>query len=600
MGFLSGLHIDAGTGLYRPVHVLWEAEAVFRTVRSRIVVLLSLVVITAVVLTAVTVSLAVQRAAQRGVAQSLRNDADIYQMLLNYGITHNSWDGVEQEVRNLASKYDRRIALGTQEHGIRVDSDRLLAKDSGELNTTPQVVIDPRNPLTKVADPPQVIHVAPGDGKARAERVGEVSECLLPLLPDLRANHTGEGPDLTFDAPVPTEIWPEVLNCLIPVEQPLPTASTDLGLSMEWLQDCLAPTLGEEGWVSSDSGGIVIAEVTSPRVEMATKDCLDRHLDEATAPPVQLYLGTMGGAQLSLENLATVETALIVACIIAVAGVAGVMLASRIVKPLRTLTAAATELGDGARDVRVEVPDRSEIGALAETFNSMAESLERSEQARRQLIADIAHELGNPLVTIGGGLEAIQDGVYEPSPEVIASLAEEASHLQRLITDLRELALADTGSLPIARSEVDLGEVVAATVAAHTPIAKAVGVELVVEGAGCQRVLGDETRLRQVLANLLGNAIHHTPAGGVVTVRMSAPPGKVRLEVVDTGEGIRPEHLPHIFERFWRADSSRYRDGGRTGLGLAISDTLIRAQGGTIDVASTLGVGTAFTIELPA
>lgn len=577
---------------------MWKAECVFRTLRMRIVALTALVVITSVVLTAVMVSLAVQRATRQETAQSLRRDTDIYQELLDHASHHATWDDVAPLVKDLSIRYDRRIALGTDE-GIFVDSDVLRGLDSGELRLTPDVIIDPLNPWTRTADDPKVETIDRNDDEALAKRLEAIEACLspqgLPFLIDASADEA----DLTFLVPVPDQLWPDVLHCLLPVKQPLPRASTDMGLTMEWLESCVQPALVEAGWVNQENRDLVISDVADRRIPNALSSCIDQHRDSVSAPPVQLHLGSQGGNPLSLRGLATPVTALIVTCIIAVAGVAGVMLATRIVRPLRTLTAAANQLGEGELDVRVDVSDRSEIGQLAETFNSMAESLDRSEKARRQLIADIAHELGNPMVTIGGGLEAIQDGVYEPSPEVIASLTEEATHLQRLITDLRELALADSGSLPIGRAEVDLGEVVAATVAAHTPIAKAAGVELTVEGAAPRPVLGDETRLRQVLANLLSNAIHHTPAGGVVTVRMSALPATLRLEVVDTGEGIHPDHLPHIFERFWRADSSRHRDGGRTGLGLAISDTLIRAQGGTIDVASTLGVGTAFTIELP-
>lgn len=564
----------------------------------RIVALTALVVITSVVLTAVMVSLAVQRATRQETAQSLRRDTDIYQELLDHASHHSTWDDVAPLLKDLSIRYDRRIALGTDE-GIFVDSDELRGIDSGELRLTPDVIIDPLNPWTRTADDPRVEIIDRNDAEALTKRLEAIEACLSPQGLPFRINASVEEADLTFQVPVLDQLWPDVLHCLLPVEQPLPRASTDMGLTMGWLESCARPTLVEAGWVNRDGREVVIDDVADRRIPDALSSCIDQHRDSVSAPPVQLHLGSEEQSPLSLQGLATPETALIVTCIIAVAGVAGVMLATRIVRPLRTLTAAANRLGEGKLEVRVDVSDRSEIGQLAETFNSMAESLDRSEKARRQLIADIAHELGNPMVTIGGGLEAIQDGVYEPSPEVIASLTEEATHLQRLITDLRELALADTGSLPIGRTEVDLGEVVAATVAAHIPIGKAAGVELTVEGTATRPVLGDETRLRQVLANLLSNAIRHTPAGGVVTVRMSALPATVRLEVVDTGEGIHPDHLPHIFERFWRADSSRHRDGGRTGLGLAISETLIRAQGGSIDVASTLGVGTAFTIELP-
>ncbi|MDO5068232.1 MAG: ATP-binding protein [Propionibacteriaceae bacterium] len=568
----------------------------FRTVRSRVVALMILVVAISVALTAVMVSLAQQRVVHQG-AQTLRGDADIYQRLLNYGITHPSWEGVEGEVIALAEEYQRRIALGTEPEKIIVDSDVLLNQDSGKLNSDPQVIIDPLNPLTNVAEMPKVIQVDPGDAQDQERRRKQVEDCLLEHAPSA-VNQ--QAPQLEIQ-PVSAEEWPEVKNCLIPVVQPLPRATaTDLGLTMGMVRDCMESTFVKLGWTLSETKPLVIPNIADQGLERDTRECMNRLLKGVTAPPVKLFLGSEGSTMLSPQALATLETALIATCIIAVAGLGGMMIASRIVKPLRTLTVAATKLGDGERDVRVEVPDRTEIGALAETFNDMAESLARSEQARRQLVADIAHELGNPLVTIGGGLEAIQDGIYQPSPEVLASLAEEAAHLQRLVTELRELALADTGNLPITRAEVDLTELATATVNTQALVATAAGIELGVVADGPHPVIADETRLRQVLANLLGNAIHHTPAGGRVEVRIARLPGRVRLEVADTGEGIAPEHLPHVFERFWRADPSRHRDKGRTGLGLAISDTLVRAQGGTISVASTLGQGTTFTIDLPS
>lgn len=570
----------------------------FRTVRSRIVTLITLVVVAVVVLTAVTVSLAVQRAAKQETEQPLRDDAVIYQDLLTYGSSNDSWDDVAPVVKDLAVRHGKRVALAGAE-GVFVDSDELLGIDSGKLNASPQAVIDPRNPFSEVVVNPTVISIKTDDQKGRDERKGRISACLVALHADAVVSYRDDAPDISFKEPISDENWPSVLNCLLPVQQPLPDDSLELGLTMDVLQQCLAPTLGEVGWVNSGTGPTVIDDVFNERVVKGIGKCIEAHRSDVSAPPVQLFIGSEGHDPLSFQGLATVETALIATCIITVAGVAGLVLTTRIVKPLRTLTAAATELGEGGRGIRVEVPDRTEIGTLAETFNSMAESLDRSEQARRQLIADIAHELGNPLVTIGGGLEAIQDGIYQPSPEVIGSLSEEATHLQRLVTDLRELALADTGTLPIKRARVDLAELATATVAVHLPVARAAGVELRVVAEGIHSVLGDETRLRQVLANLLGNAIHHTPAGGKVEVRVMTLPGAVRLEVSDTGEGIAAEHLPHVFERFWRADPSRHRDSGRTGLGLAISDTLVRAQGGTIAVASTPGVGTTFTVDLP-
>ena len=224
------------------------------------------------------------------------------------------------------------------------------------------------------------------------------------------------------------------------------------------------------------------------------------------------------------------------------------------------------------------------------------------------MVSDIAHELRNPLVTINGTLEAIQDGVYEPTPEVIDSLAEETDHLRRLVSDLQELSMADAGGLRVHREPIDAVAACRTVVESHRALAASSGVALSFEAPAALDVEADPVRLRQIVANLLSNALRHTPSGGSVTVSVDtqapAPPGapdpeRWAITVADTGEGIDADHLADVFERFWRADPARARSTGGTGLGLAITRELAVAHGGTITVDSTPGIGSRFVVSLP-
>jgi signal transduction histidine kinase len=230
----------------------------------------------------------------------------------------------------------------------------------------------------------------------------------------------------------------------------------------------------------------------------------------------------------------------------------------------------------------------------------MVSELERSDQLRRNLTADVAHELRTPLHIIQGNLEGLLDGVYQATPEQINLLLDEARQLVRLVEDLRTLSLAEAGQLPLEREAVDIRELLDDVATSFSGQAEAAGVALQVEdrpGAEPLIVQGDAGRLDQVLSNLVANALRHTPSGGKITLRAEVAQDGVRLQVADNGSGISPEDLTNIFDRFWSGDRAR-RDG--SGLGLAIARQLVQAHGGRIAVESQLDQGTTFTIDLPA
>lgn len=281
----------------------------------------------------------------------------------------------------------------------------------------------------------------------------------------------------------------------------------------------------------------------------------------------------------------------------------GFLLARQILAPLRRLRQAAVRVAAGDFSQRVYVSSSDELSDLAKTFNTMAEALGRQEELRRQFIADVSHELRTPLAIIQAHLEAFLDDVYPLTKENIANVLDEVMLLGRLTEDLRQLALAEAGQLSLQREPVDLAAFTAGILAGLAPQAQERGIALdadVLEGL--PPVYADPQRLSQIFHNLLSNALRHTPAGGRVEIRARPAPqaGYISIQVSDTGSGIPPDELPHIFERFYRGDRSERRAYGGTGLGLAIVKHLIEAHGGQISAQSRPGEGTTFTFTLPA
>jgi len=275
-------------------------------------------------------------------------------------------------------------------------------------------------------------------------------------------------------------------------------------------------------------------------------------------------------------------------------------LSQRISTPIRALTSAARRLGRGDLSQRVRSNDKGEVGELAQAFNSMASGLERAEKLRQNLVADVAHELRTPISNIQGYLEAVSDGVIKPDADTIHSLAEEAALLSRLVDELQELSLAESGELKLFRQRNDLSELIRQTVAVMQAQATAKEVSISIDLPDkLPPVNIDSQRIGQVLRNLLENAVAHTAKGDSITVSARQKDKWIEVTVADTGEGIPAEDLPNIFERFYRVDKSRARATGGSGLGLTIAKRLAEAHGGKVEAQSELGKGSRFTFTLP-
>lgn len=294
----------------------------------------------------------------------------------------------------------------------------------------------------------------------------------------------------------------------------------------------------------------------------------------------------------------------------------GLVISRALASPLNDLAVAVHAFAKRDWSRRVRIRGTEEVATVAREFNAMADAIQRGEEQRRALVADIAHELRTPLTVVQGNLRAMLDDVYPVEKKEIATIYDETRLLSRLIDDLRELALAESGQLDLKTQIVDLGAIIRAAIANFSAPADAQAVQVGLEALDVSdlsydrmsepsRVWGDPDRITQVLRNLMTNAVRYTPNGGRVTLTVTEEGRFVHIAVKDTGEGIAPEDLPHVFDRFYRGDKSRSRSsidsrtGGGTGLGLAIAKSLVEAMGGTIGVESELGNGSRFWFTVP-
>jgi len=535
--------------------------------------------------------------------------ARIYDGLLAYAATHPSWDGVGGVLADLGRRTGLRIQLTA---GNRFPIAGAFGLDESALPAQPAAVLDalavdvtlqPGAPAdridTRAVGP---FRLTPQERDELRSVVEADASCLrgrgiaaqVMTTPSGRSYVSGAEPECEQVA-LPGQAAKPAADRIVK-----PTATENLALRFlgSLLTDCLRDRSVKPYDVAlTASGGLIPVAADADR--QLFLQCLGtaRHtlLSPYVTPAALLFVSTPPGRAtvgLSAAGAARIGGAALLVLLLTV-GMA-VLLSGRVLAPLRTLTRAAQRMRGGDHTTRADVTARWEIAELAAAFNEMSEHLERTERQRKDLVSDVSHELRTPLGTIRGWLVAAQDGVADLDPELVASLLEETLVLQHLVDDLHELASADAGEFRLRPEPTDAGALLTQVAAAHPA-------DLAVQADGDLTLWADPVRLRQAVGNLVVNAVRHTPEDGRITLLARRDAADVVvIEVRDTGTGITPEDLPHIFDRFWRADRSRSRATGGRGLGLAIVRHLVEAHGGTVTVASRPGAGTTFTLRLPA
>ncbi|MFI6094718.1 sensor histidine kinase [Lentzea sp. NPDC051213] len=522
-----------------------------------------LVIVVAAVAAGATAWLTVWQASQQLTRASTIAHKDVDRVvseITTFGLLQGSWHNADTLVREQAARIGERVRLMT------TDGEQLADSDPSASATPPHqtVTIDTHRAPPLTGFHPENRSLAAAYALSRYRSILDYARCWqrhgfeVVAVPD---------PDGSYDFVQP------------------PQVSTGEACTTEAL---ITPTDFEE----------VFATACGPDQEIAClRDAYVEQVSTITPPPVLVLIGALDQpkpAEIPLRP-ALAAAAFVALIVMAVS----LLISRRVLRPIGALASASRRLGEGDLTERVPERGRDELTQLTRSFNRMAESLQRSKDQQHNMIADIAHELRTPLANIRGYLEAFKDGVFPPDPESLASLYEEAMLQQRLLDDLQELALAESGSLVYHPSRTDLTELLQACRTAHASSAAVREVVIDVSAPSTVVAVIDPERIRQVLGNLVTNALRATPVGGRITLSLRAERGFAVIEVADTGSGIAADDLPHVFDRFWRADTARGRETGGRGLGLAIAREIIAAHRGTISVTSTPGTGTVFTVRLP-
>ncbi|MEI6578754.1 MAG: ATP-binding protein, partial [Eubacteriales bacterium] len=313
------------------------------------------------------------------------------------------------------------------------------------------------------------------------------------------------------------------------------------------------------------------------------------------------YYGPYFLSENDFQFLNALNTVLIIIGIFSLAFsvVIGFFMAKRLSNPILKTAGAAKQIADGNYDVRIEEnTNTKELSELTSSINHLADSLGKQEALRKQLTADVAHELRTPLTSVGTHLEAMVDGIWEPTPERLQSCHEEVLRIGKIVQELESLAKVESENFKLDKTAVNPAALAQKAVSSFEAEIKNKNLQVSVEGQ-CSNIQADKDRLSQVFINLLSNAVKYTPEGGNIKITVSETDRNVSIKFQDNGAGIDGEELPFVFERFYRADKSRNRSTGGSGIGLAIVKSIVTAHGGTVEVQSKLNEGTCFTVTLP-
>jgi two-component system, OmpR family, sensor histidine kinase BaeS len=546
------------------------------------------------------------RTIRQQLGQSLSDDKGVYDALLDHAATHRDWSGAQPLVTMLAGKVNRRVTLTTEDRTIILDSQA----GPSLRNTRPSATIDPLSvdlaltggddridrrvlgPYRLTSDERNRLQDQLRRGRACLERDGA-------KVQEIRGPH--DRPKLVILSP-----GKSTGSCTL-VPPTAPTEKRPLEALRRQIAECadesghldevnLPPDLSVE--VQEFAGGPV-----DPHRTDRARECLDRSRRQQLRPyvPPPALLFVTDPADPTAQNLSPLSRANLVltgtttAVVLAITILVTVLVGLRLVRPLRALTEAARH---PLTNPRVPVTGRDEIAYLATALNELAERREQAELLRQAMVSDVAHELRNPLTNIRSWLTAAQDGLATVDDDLLQLLTDQTAHLQHIVEDLRDLAAADAGTLQMHPEPTFVNDSVTQVLDAHRLDATRAGVHLVTDFSGDPELDVDPVRLRQLVGNLLSNAVRHTPSGGSVTVSTRVSEDRLTITVADTGTGIAAPDLDKIFERFWRADDSRNRATGGSGLGLPIARKIAEIHGGDITVISRPDTGTTFTVTL--
>ncbi|GAA1540198.1 HAMP domain-containing sensor histidine kinase [Kribbella lupini] len=574
----------------------------------------------------------------------LEVDTRIYADLSDYASDHASWDGVDKLVHQLADATGRRIALTDADGSAIADSAKMLGA-SPDLPSVPAATIDARNQgggallraqavagvsvrsMVPVAKPATTAGFPASFGPYKSwglteqelrdrERLAQQAAACYrergiaatvtgggDSAPQLMIEN-GKTPDGVAVMSFTTAGSVQPDECTPPGLYAPSAKAVQVNVDQVRRTESCLKAAGEPYQLTEQEGlGAVMPLDREKGVSPAFEDCTTTARSEALAPYVaptaKLFLGSKSTFNVfSAEGL--LRTAATALGVLLIAAVVMIFTGRRLVRPILALTGAAQRMTNGDHAARVPVSGKDEVARLGHAFNAMAASIQQHDHQRKAMVSDVAHELRTPLANIKGYLVASEDGVVPLDRELVTSLLEETGLLEHLVADLQDLALADAGMLRLHPAPRDLAELAGQVVAAHRPAAEAAGITLTAATTGAAPAVVDSARIRQALGNLVSNAIRYTPDGGRVVVGVRRSGDDYLLTVTDNGAGIAPEHLPHLFDRFYRVEHSRSRATGGSGLGLAITKHLVEAHRGTITATSRPDHGSTFTIQLPA
>jgi two-component system, OmpR family, sensor histidine kinase BaeS len=619
------------------------------SLRTRLIILCVAVVGCAIALTAAIVSLSTTASIHEQYRQDIGSGAAVYNGLLGYAATHKSWaELTPKQLRQLGPEAGQ---ITITDLNRRVVATTAPGSAPPTRDARPAATIDVLAPDPALSRTPLVGGI---DGRvegpfrlSRAERTrfddlaAKILSCLGKLgKPDATTAHYPNGhayitdrgnrlpPTLLtvscsrFDPPLPVSgrttapdgansdangtvtvtTTPSLAEALGAPTRGERTAATQLNsLFRSCLHSARQPL--PAGYPSIHRVDY-LPVLTEMRLSAPAQTCLSTarrtQLAAYVAPPALLFIS--GSVATNLRpglSRAAIERITAAAAAILLIAVLGVVLAANgVSRPLRVLTGAVGRMRDGEQPMRIPTTGTKEVAALTEAFNHMSADLASADARRKEMISDIAHELRSPLGNIRGWLEAVQDRLVEPDSKLVASLLDESRLLQSVIDDLQVLALADAHRLVIHSEPIDLGDVLEQVTEAQRLNAASKGLRLDLVRHGDLGCTADSDRLRQAIGNIVTNAIRYTDHGAV-TITASGTDQGIDVDIADTGTGISADELPHIFDRFWRAEKSRDRRHGGSGLGLAITRHLVQAHNGRIEASSTPGEGTTFRVYLP-